>query len=405
MGGCAGSLSRVASFVVSTKLSELRAGVIARRDPLLALALGMSIFAEARFGPQPTNFVNAAALAALCVPLAWRSRWPLQVLATIAAGIVVYLSVGHVSNDFVAPLAVALYSSTASPSGSRRQTMLVAVLAGLFATAIVLGFSPAAGSKPRQILGEMSLFAVGIAVGEAVRSHRALLDAMRERAERAEREQELEARRRVDAERLRIARDVHDLVAHNIATISTQAAVGVHVGLDDPRSAVEALESIKLVSTRALEDLRHALGVVRGNGNEPTLPAPSLHDVATLVEDARQAGIRVELRVDGSINELPATLQLAIYRIVQEGLTNAMRHATGASVAVGLALSGDSAHVEVTSGVGGTPTAGREVGSGSGLLGMRERTESLGGSFHAGTTTHGGFCVQARFPLDGGVAR
>jgi hypothetical protein len=178
-------------LVVSTKLSELRAAAIARRDPVLALALALSIFAAARFGPQPTTPANAAALAAMCGPLAWRSRWPLQVLATTSAAIVLYLGVGHVSNDFVPPFAVALYSCTASPSGSRRRTVVVAVLAGLFAIAIVLAFSPAAGSKPRQILGEMSLFAVGIAVGEAVRSQRALLDAMRERAERAEREQEL----------------------------------------------------------------------------------------------------------------------------------------------------------------------------------------------------------------------
>jgi signal transduction histidine kinase len=394
-------------LVVSTKLSELRAAAIARRDPVLALALALSIFAAARFGPQPTTPANAAALAAMCGPLAWRSRWPLQVLATTSAAIVLYLGVGHVSNDvsndFVPPFAVALYSCTASPSGSRRRTVVVAVLAGLFAIAIVLAFSPAAGSKPRQILGEMSLFAVGIAVGEAVRSQRALLDAMRERAERAEREQELEARRRVDAERLRMARDVHDLVAHNIATISTQAAVGVHVGRDDPRSAVEALENIKLVSTRALEDLRHALGVVRGNDPESRMPAPSLRDVAALIEDARQAGVNVELRMDGSTNALPAALQLAVYRIVQEGLTNVMRHAAGASAVVGISVKAEYAQVEVSNGVG-TPTEASDAGSGSGLLGMRERTESLGGSFRAGKTAHGGFCVQAQLPLDGSLA-
>ena len=204
------------------------ARLVAHRDVLLALALAVVVFVGARFGPQPTSVADATGLAVLCVPLVWRGRWPALVLATVAGGVVLYLSVGRVSNDFVVPLVVGLYSCTASAAGSRRRTITIAAVAVVYASVLVLVFSPASGAKSRQIFREVSVFGVAIAVGEAVRSQRALLGAMRERAECAEREQELETRRQVDAERLRIARDVHDLVAHNIATISTQASVGVH---------------------------------------------------------------------------------------------------------------------------------------------------------------------------------
>jgi signal transduction histidine kinase len=295
---------------------------------------------------------------------------------------------------------VALYTVTAA-AGSRQRTVAIAAAALLYAVAIVLLFAPdPGGSTSRQLVGAATLLGLGIAIGEAVRSHRALLGAMRERAERAEREQELQTRREVDEERLRIARDVHDLVAHHIATISTQASVGAHIGREDPLRAVEALESISTVSTRALGDLRHALGVVREeNGRDPTAPAPSVHEVSALVEQARGAGLAVELTLEGSSFALAPALQIAVYRIVQEALTNVMRHAQGAHALVRITSAATRVDVEVTNDGVGRASSASVSGSHSGLIGMRERAESLDGSFEAAPTASGGFRVHATLPL------
>ena len=379
--------------------SVLSGNAPSRRDVTLALALAIFVFTLARFGHRAGDTLEALGVAALCIPLAWRTRWPLPALAAVACGGVVYLGLAHAANNFISPLIVALYTATAT--GSRSRTIAIACVALVYGIVIVLLFSPDPGSTSRQIVEVQALFGVGIAVGEAVRSHRALLGEMRERAERAEREQELRTRQQVDEERLRIARDVHDLVAHNIATISTQAAVGAHIGREDPARALEVLESIKTVSTHALEDLRHALGVVRDeNGRDPTMPAPSLHEVSDLVEQARRAGLVVGLKLKGSSVALAPALQIAVYRIVQEALTNVMRHAEGATAAVQIASDATHVDVEVVNDGGGRPSSASVAGSHSGLVGMRERAESLGGTFEALPTARGGFRVHATLPLD-----
>jgi signal transduction histidine kinase len=380
---------------------DLSASALARRDLVLALGLATLVFLVAVVAQRAGGTAEALGAAALCLPLAWRRRWPLQVLIVVACGGLVYLSLAHATNNFILPLMVALYTVTAT-AGSRQRTVAIAGGALLYAIFIALVFKPDAGSTPRQIVGAATLLGLGIAIGEAVRSHRALLGAMRERAERAEREQELQTRREVDEERLRIARDVHDLVAHNIATISTQASVGAHIGRDDPVRAVEALDSINLVSTRALEDLRRALGVVRdANGSDPTAPAPSVHEVSALVEQARGAGLSVELTLEGSSVSLAPALQIAVYRIVQEALTNVMRHARGARAAVRIISAPTQVDVEIVNDATGRATSASVAGSNSGLVGMRERAESVGGVFEAAATARGGFRVHATLPLDG----
>lgn len=224
---------------------------------------------------------------------------------------------------------------------------------------------------------------------------------MRERAERAEREHELEARRRVDEERMRIARDVHDVVAHSLATVSTQASVGVHVGREEPELAVEALHAIKEVSTGALDDLRYALGALRDDSTDaPTGPTPSMRDLPELVGKARSSGLSVVLRMEGSLAALPVALQVAVYRIVQEGLTNVMRHASGAQATVRIAVANQQVQVDVINDGAGKPTASSGAGTQSGLIGMRERASAVGGAFEAGPATGGGFGVRAVLPLD-----
>lgn len=321
-------------------------------------------------------------------------------LALVTCGSLAYLALVPSSPGFGPPLLVALY--TVASHGSRRQTVALACGSLLFSVVIVLLFDPGDDGMVAQFFQQFSLWGVALAVGDAVRSRREAIGAFRERAERAEREQELKARRRVDEERVRIARDVHDVVAHSMATISTQASVGLHIARQEPERAIDALESIKQVSARALRDLRSALGVLREESGEgPTAPAPSIAVVPELVRQARSTGLPIVLRMEGSPASLPTALQIGVYRIVQEGLTNVMRHADGAEATVRIAVGTESVEVEVTDDGNGSPTSASESGAQSGLVGMRERATALGGTFEAGHREGGDFGVRAVLPLDG----
>ncbi len=371
---------------------------VARRDATLAVVLAALMAVGSAL--QDFSWAHAIGGAALAVPLAWRRRWPMGVLAVVVGGAFVYLALGepNATPIFLAPELVAAY--TVAAHGWRRRTLAVAAGLALNSVVIVSLFSPDNGTDLAQILEEASQLGFALAIGEAVRSQRAFIAAMRERAERAERDGELEALRRVDEERVRIARDVHDVVAHSIATISTQASVGVHVGREEPERAVEVLESIKRVSTQALQDLRYALGVLRDESdNGPTDPTPSLQDVAGLVQQARDSGLSVALRMEGSPTVLPLALQAACFRVVQEGLTNVLRHASGAQASVLIAVGGNEVVVDVTDDGTGRPTSSSGLGSGTGLVGLRERATAMGGELHADPGRDGGFRVRAVLPL------
>jgi signal transduction histidine kinase len=370
---------------------------LVRRDETLAIALAVVLVVVSLVQDYSTAAAIGGGLT--CLPLAVRTRAPLAVLATVTGASLVYLSLTETSQAFVSPLLVALY--TVAVHGSRRRSLMLATALPAYVGGLVVLFSPAEGSAGRQIVELLSQLGIALAVGEAVRSQRALLGAMRERAERAERDREVETSLRVDEERMRIARDVHDVVAHSIATIATQAAVGAHLGAKEPEKAVALLSSIKEVSTAALHDLRDTVGVLREpNGQAPTSPAPSVRDVAELVRQARSSGLAVVLQMQGSPAALPTAMQIAIYRIVQESLTNVMRHADGAQTTVRIAIVGHEVEVDVTDDGRGTATALSTPGTGSGLIGMRERASSLGGELEAGRAPHGGWRVHTTLPLD-----
>ncbi|MBA2515834.1 MAG: two-component sensor histidine kinase, partial [Solirubrobacterales bacterium] len=302
-----------------------RLWAVARRDDVFAGALGSLTLVAALVHGLPWPQVVAGV--ALSLPLGWRTRQPLAVLALVICGAVASLAFAGPFPAYVLPVTVATY--TVAARGGRRRTLAVGAALVPVGIAVVLAFSPDEGGPVRQTLQVVSQLWFALAVGEAVRSQRAFIGAMRERAERAEHEHELEAQRRVDEERVRIAREVHDVVAHSLATVSTQASVGVHIGREEPERAVEVLQAIKEVSTSALQDLRYALGALREDADAPTGPTPSLQELPELVDRARSSGLSIVLRMEGSPAVLPAALQVAVYRIVQEGLTNVMRHAAG----------------------------------------------------------------------------
>jgi signal transduction histidine kinase len=239
------------------------------------------------------------------------------------------------------------------------------------------------------------------AAGDAVRSRRAFVRAIRERAERAERTREEEARRRVAEERLRIARDLHDVVAHHIALVNVQAGVAAHVMDKRPDQAKEALAHVREASRSALNELRATVGLLRQSGDPeaPTEPAPGLDRLDELVGTFRSAGLHVEVARADQDTALPAAVDLAAYRVIQEALTNVQKHAgTEAKAEVSVVRVGP--HIEITvldDGAGQDDDP--EHGGGHGLLGMRERVTALRGTLTTGPRYGGGFRVHAILPV------
>jgi signal transduction histidine kinase len=382
--------------MTAVSLVEWLRGLV-KHDAVLAAALGATLFVACLAADY--GLPQALGGAVLCAPLAWRSRRPTWVLTAVAIGSVADLWWGHAGPYYVGPLAVALYASAIH--GTRGRTLAVGASLVPYSVALVVLFSRDNRSTLAQILELLSQLGFALAIGEAVRSSRALIGALRQRAEQAELTAEVDAQRRVYAERVHIAREVHDIVAHSLASISTQAGIGVHLSRRNNDRAVEVLGSIKDISTEALDDLRHALGALRDDDSSvPVVPASSMRDLRGLVDRARESGLPVVLRLEGSQTAVPAPVQATVFRIVQEGLTNVMRHAQGAHATVRVAVRRRGVEVDVTNEGGGRATASSAITPGSGLIGMRERAAALGGAFEAGRISGGGFHVHVVLPLD-----
>src|SRR5215470_967570 len=343
--------------------------------------------------------------------------FPLRVVAQdVALASLVYYSLDFPDAPTWLGLFVALYTLTAYGDG-RRSLMI----AGVGTAVLTIGWLvAAAGIEPQAAIGWV-FFRIGASVmsaalGESVRSRRVIAAEAQERAELAERTREEEARARVDAERLRIAREVHDTVAHAIAIINVQSGVTAHVLDKRPEQAREALEAIEQTSSRALREMRAILGVLRDDG-DGRMPQPGLGQIDELTAKARDAGLDVTLDATPPAAPLPSAVGSAAYRILQESITNVIRHAGPTRVTVALTSGTDVLEIRVTdegrrAAPGDDPAgphrpaqrpagygAGGPAGPGRGILGMRERCQLLGGELDAKPTAGGGFEVTARLPL------
>ncbi|KAB8169817.1 sensor histidine kinase [Streptomyces sp. 3MP-14] len=378
-------------------------------DALLALALALTCGAIALLLPHDGRAVDGLALALLVgvtVPLAWRRRAPLGALLVSLAFTAAYHRLDY---QHVAPFAAtAVGAYTVAAVGPRRRTL---VLAGGVLLVVVFVWYGNGGGPALKLLRISGWLLCILAVGETVRLHRRLLAAARERAERAERTREEEAARRVAEERLRIARDLHDLLAHSITVIGVRASVAAHLlsvergaRVDLPTVAA-TLDGIADVCRDARAELRYTLRGLRGDEPEPAGPPPGVAGIPDLVRAAEGAGASVELTVEPDLGPLPGLVGAAAYRIVQEALTNAVHHAgPGARIAVALRRADDALRLTVADG-GPSPGSrpARAPGSGLGLAGMRERARGVGGRLTAGPRPSGGpgFEVAAELPLKG----
>jgi len=280
----------------------------------------------------------------------------------------------------------------------------VASLAGLAATEALLVLvwlaRPRALGDGGTLVLDGLIMAAGWWLGDGTRRRQEAVAAARQRAAELEEAREELARRAVTEERLRIARELHDVVAHSMSIVAVQSGVGVHVLDSQPEEARKALAAVEATSRQALVEMRRLLGVLRQEA-EPRgslAPAPGLAEVEALAAEVARAGVRVEVHIEGTPCELPAGLDLSAYRIVQEALTNVVRHAGPATARVAVRYSPGQVALEVVDDGRGP---GAEDRGGHGLAGMRERAALYGGTLEAGPVPGGGFRVAATLPVEG----
>jgi signal transduction histidine kinase len=373
-------------------------------DSALALAAaGLStaifVFDPAFRGLPRGTFALGYALVLLhTLPLAARRRFPLAVLATSVTSGVAFAALDLAPDLLWMTLLVAVYSVAAY--GDRWVSLAGLVVAELGWAAIQL--TPGGFQAPT-VISNALLIAAAWLLGHLVGVRRLHVLQLEERTAELEQARQELARRAVVEERLRLARELHDVVAHAMSVIAVQSGVGAHIANTQPKEAAKALAAIEATSRTALTELRRLLGVLRQE-DEPQgdlAPVPGLADLDSLLAELAKAGLAVKLQVHGTRPSLPAGVDLSAYRIVQEALTNVVKHAGPARAQVVVGYRDQEVTVEVIDDGRGAVTSvsdGR-VGTGHGLIGMRERVAAFSGELEVGPRPGGGFRVAARLPL------
>ncbi|MFG2990244.1 sensor histidine kinase [Streptomyces sp. NPDC048257] len=378
------------------------------RGPAWRSALLVAVFTQigsgwaghAQSGRVPLDGVGRLLLLLGPALLVVRHRYPVAVAYGVSLVTLVYVGAGYPYGPVFLSLAVACFAAVVA--GHRRAAWGAVGL--LWAGHLLIGhwlyrWLPPAGDGPTPWAQEVGVTAWVLAVltvAELVRVRREQW--ARERAERAAAE-----RRRVDGERLRIARELHDVLAHSISVINVQAGVGLALLDSDPEQARTALATIKAASKEALGEVRQVLDTLRSPGEAPRSPAPGLDRLPELVEQAAAAGLTVDVAAEGEARALAPGMDLAAFRILQEALTNVMRHSGARTARIRLVWQPNALELRVDD--DGPATGGSSVGSGNGLIGMRERAAALGGAVEAGPRPDGGFRVVAGLPLKADTSR
>jgi signal transduction histidine kinase len=369
----------------------------------LAVAGGLVVAAVAGVGPAAvaaTRPIDAGALAlavAVGAAVAARRRWPLVALAVLDAICLVWFSRAYPGLLIGLVPLIACYTLAAQRGGRWGIAgALTTALLEIVGIRVVLGDTGTAGVVPVALL----LAATAASAGAAVGYHRAVLSATTAQHVREVRGREERARRLAVEERLRIARELHDVFGHTMATISVQAGVGLHVLDQRPGQAREALAAIKGICDDGLADVRTILDVLRADAPagepEPRAPRGGLDRLTDLLDAAEAGGLRVHVDVDGEARPVPAPVDLAAYRIVQEALTNVLRHADARSVRLTLEHEPSRLLLRIRDDGG---TAGVDLSRGHGIAGMRERARALSGRLTAAPHPDGGFEVCAELPI------
>ncbi|WP_405167611.1 histidine kinase [Nocardia sp. NBC_01499] len=422
-----------------------------------ALQIVGGTFANMRMGENSLDVLGYLLLLAGPVALIWRRARPVPVLLVALGACIAYLALGYGYGPIFLSLVIAFL--TAASAGSRWWTyplVPVGYLVLVWPLPAMLG----RGANGWQIFALMAWLVVLLCVVEGIRQRNAVLVARRQRAEAARRDEEAQRERRASDERLAIARELHDVLAHSLSLINVQSSVALELFDKKPEQAATALDAIKTASRDALAEvhtLLHSIrtgGAVAGesDGDEaefadversapsrrrprgwsgrnsvdtdrvsaddeqsdragaesaeaearpaaPRTPAPSIAELDTLLQRARAAGLSVGTKIIGEPQQLPSVIDVAAARIIQESLTNVVRHAPGAEASVTVRYAAQSVDITVDNARPTAPAQRSGTGGGNGIIGMRERTHALGGALTAGPRPSGGFRVAARLPL------
>jgi len=366
----------------------------------LPSVIGQPGFVFAFFGGRALMLL---VIAALVVPVVFRRKYPVQGFAIAAVAGAVQLIV--FPQPVGADLAILLLLYTLAAYRPRRVSVagLAVCLAG--AVAAVVAWGPNGVGAIDRVLLATVLFSgtalVAWVLGDSMRYRRAYLTALEDRAARLERERDAQAQIAAAAERARIARELHDVIAHNVSVMVVQADGAGYALRRDPERAGQALTAISRTGRQALAEMRRLLGVLRSDDQQADLaPQPGLEQLRELLDQAREAGMSVSFTLEGPVRPLPEGAELAAYRVVQESLTNTRKHGgLAAAAAVTLRYQADGLLLQVTD--DGLGAAAAADGPGHGLTGMRERVEMYGGTVRAGPLPSGGYQVTARLPDTG----
>ncbi|GAA0525262.1 histidine kinase [Paractinoplanes ferrugineus] len=363
--------------------------------PLLVVLINMAQIAYSTGGSLGKPAIAQVVIIVIgAAALMARHRYPRSVaVVTTLCGTALPIIAPHQVVVDVATV-VALY--TVAVTTDRRTTVILGAVAATLLTVSSMLWLPHHLLNIRNVL-PLNYIAVAAAVGDAVRNQRTLLRQERRRTMEAEHTRESQSRLRVREERIRIARELHDVVAHHLTLVNAQAAVAHHLLRTDPERAYQALGDIKQTSRDALDELRATVGLLRDDDEpESRQPVPSFAELDTLLDSFRKAGLDLQLTRQGTPQPLTGSADLAAYRIVQEALTNASKHGPTAHAALDLTYTEQALHITVTN----PATPGhRGPGTGHGMIGMRERAESAGGRFTTSSPTEEIFGVEVSLPL------
>jgi len=336
------------------------------------------------------------------LPLTVRASWPLPVFAAVLIADTVHIVVAGHANPAATtiPAATMLALYTVATRYPARVAWTAAAAAGVTQFAVALASYPHAGGDWLYL----NWAGIATALGLLIRERHERITAAEQRAEAAERSRQAEADRQVTAERIRIAHELHDVLAHHIAVVNAQAGVAQYLLRTDPNAADTALAGIAANSRAALDELRATLGLLRAEGEtapgDRRAPAPTVEHLGQLLDSFTDAGMRLTVAVHGEPGSLSGPASLAFYRIVQEALTNATKHAPGSDVSLSIDWSAASVHLTVSNTEPATAPQGlMSEGTGHGLIGMQERAAAAGGTLSAGPATAGGYRVTATLPV------
>jgi signal transduction histidine kinase len=324
------------------------------------------------------------------LPLAVRRYWPRAVFAVMLGAA---LANTLLTDSPTLPVGVVVGLYTVAAHCDRKSSLRAVAASAVLVAALLL--APGDAGSREFLIPAILLFAIAWVLGDNLHTRRAYLREVEDKAARLEREREENARRAAADEQARIARELHDVIAHNVSVMVVQAAAGGDVFDSQPAKAREALASIEHTGREALTELRRLLGAVRADDGR--VPQPGLERLPALIEQVRAAGLRVDLTTQGEQRQLPLGIDLSAYRIVQEALTNTLKHANAKRATVALRYGEDELAIDVTDDGRGPSSNGDP---GQGLIGMRERVALYEGDLKAGPLAEGGFAVSARFPLE-----